>query len=174
MPGPTSLCPVSGAQRAVVERLWQLYMHDLSEFWGSMPDADGLYPPGRMPSYFDGPGRGGYLIFSDAALAGFALVRGLNREPKVLGDFFVVRAARSKGVGHAAALQVLGLHPGRWEIAFQEENRRAARFWRRVGADAAGSACREERRPVPGKPWLSPDTWLLLSSPPGSAGLADR
>ena len=162
MPGSTSLRPVSGAQRPVVERLWQLYTHDLSEFRGSMPDAEGLYPPGRLPAYFDDPGRAGYLIFSDDVLAGFALIRGLDREPTVVGDFFVVRAARRKRVGYAAALQLLGLHPGRWEIAFQEENAGAARFWRWVGADAAGPACREERRPVPGKPWLPPDTWLLL------------
>jgi predicted acetyltransferase len=136
----------------------------MSEFWGSMPDGEGLYQPGRLPAYFDDPDRGGYLIFSDSALAGFALIRGLSGAPRVIGDFFVVRAARRKHVGHEAAAQLLGLHPGRWEIAFQEENPGAARFWRRVGANAAGRACREERRPVPGKPWIPPDTWLLLST----------
>lgn len=164
MPGAVSLLPVRDAHRPVVARLWQLYSHDMSEFWGSMPDDEGLYQPGRLPAYFGDPDRCGYLIVSDSGLAGLALIRGLSGEPRVVGDFFVVRAARRKHVGHAAALQLLGLHPGRWEIAFQEENTGAARFWRRVGADAAGAACREERRPVPGKPWIPPDTWLLLST----------
>ena len=127
-----------------------------------MPDDKGLYKPGRLPGYFDDPDRGGYLIFSDSVLAGFALIRGLSAEPTVVGDFFVVRAARRKQVGQSAALQLFGLHPGHWEIAFQEENAGAARFWRRVGAQAAGLTCREERRPVPGKPEIPPDTWLLL------------
>lgn len=165
MPGsPTSLRLVGVPQRPVVERLWQLYLHDLSEFRGSMPEADGLFRSARLPGYLDGdPDRRGYLILSGRELAGFALVRGLITEPRVMGEFFVVRAARRRHVGQDAARQLFGLHPGRWEIAFQEENPRAARFWRRVGADAAGAACREERRPIPGKPWIPPDTWLLLT-----------
>jgi predicted acetyltransferase len=121
-----------------------------------MPNDEGLYQPGRLPAYFLDPDRCGYLIRADTALAGFVFIRGLSGEPRVVGDFFVVRAARRKHVGHAAALRLLRLHPGRWEIA--------ARFWRRVGADVAGHACREERRPVPDKPWIPPDTWLLLST----------
>ena len=62
----------------------------------------------------------------------------------MVGDFFVVRAARRKQVGQPAALQLFGLHPGHWEIAFQEDNAGAARFWRRVGAAAAGLMYREE------------------------------
>lgn len=160
----TSLRPVTREQWPVVERLWQLYRHDLSEFRGSMPDGEGLYKPGRLPTYFGDRDGCGYLIYSGSALAGFALIRGLSDEPRVMGEFFVVRAVRRKRVGYEAALQLLGLHPGRWEIAFQEENPGAARFWRRVATDAAGRAWREERRPVPGKPEIPPDTWLLLST----------
>jgi predicted acetyltransferase len=159
-----SLQPVTHAQRPVVERLWQLYAHDLSAFRGSMPDGDGLYKAGRLPTYFDDPDRCGYLVCSGAALAGFALIRGLSDQPRVMGEFFVVRAARRRRVGHQAAVALLGRHPGRWEIAFQEENAGAARFWRRVATDAVGPAWAEERRPVPGKPQLPPDTWLLLST----------
>jgi predicted acetyltransferase len=160
----TSLRPITREQRPVVERLWQLYIHDLSEFRGSMPDGAGLYRPGRLPTYFDDPDRRGYLIYRGSALAGFALIRGLSAEPRVMGEFFVVRAARRHGVGYAAALQLLGLHPGRWEIAFQEANPGAARFWRRVATQVAGAAWGEERRPVAGKPEIPPDTWLLLST----------
>jgi predicted acetyltransferase len=130
-----------------------------------MPDDEGLYTLGPLPSYFGDPDRCGYLIHSGPVLAGFALVRGLSAEPLVMGGFFVVRAARRQRTGYEAATELLRLHPGRWEIAFQEENPGAARFWRRVGADVAGAACEEERRPVPGKPEIPPDTWLLLNTP---------
>ena len=66
-----------------------------------------------------------------------------------------------------AALELLRLHPGCWGIPFQEENQGAARFWRRVATDIAGAACQEERRPVPGKQEIPPDTWLLLSTGAG-------
>lgn len=165
MAGPTSLRLIStGQQRHVAERLWQLYRHDLSEFRGSMPDEDGFYKQGRFPSFFEDPDRCGYLIYSGQALAGFALIRGLSGEPRVVGEFFVVRAMRRQHVGYEAALNLVHLHPGLWEIAFQEENQGAARFWRHVATDAARGAVEEERRPVPGKPEITPDTWLLLNT----------
>jgi predicted acetyltransferase len=148
----------------VAERLWQLYRHDLSEFWRDLPASDGLYARARVRSYFEDPDRCGYLIYSDQALAGFALIRGLAGETRVMGDFFVVRAARRQRVGHEAGVQVMRLHPGKWAIPFQEENSGAARFWRRLGAELAASGCEEEQRPVPGNPAEPPDIWLLLST----------
>jgi predicted acetyltransferase len=166
MPGPTSLRLITTSeQRQITERLWQLYVHDLSEFRGSMPGSEGLYKTGRLRTFFEDPDRCGYLIYSGQAVTGFALIRGLAGEPNVMGEFFVVRAARRQRVGHEAAVRVLSLHPGRWAIPFQEENPGAARFWRRVGADVAAAGYEEERRPVPGKPAIPPDTWLLLSTP---------
>src|SRR6266568_555930 len=95
MPGSTSLRLIATRQqRNIVDRLWQLYRHDLSEFRGYMPDSEGLYEPGRLPTFFEDPDRCGYLIYSGQALAGFALIRGLSQEPKVVGEFFVVLATR--------------------------------------------------------------------------------
>lgn len=163
---PVVLRLATADDRPVVERLWQLYAHDLSELRGSMPDAEGLFKPGRLPLYFEEPDRCVYVLSRDDVPAGFAMVRGLREGPRVMGEFFVVRAARRQGAGHDAAVQLLDRHPGPWEIAFQEENAGAARFWRRVAREAAarGGSWREERRPVPGKPEVQPDTWLLLDT----------
>jgi predicted acetyltransferase len=166
-----TLQPASPAQRPLVERLWQLYTHDLSQFRGSMPAADGLFRPGRLPLYFEDPDRTVHLIAAADGPAGFAMVRRLDDDTRVLGEFFVVRAARRRGIGRAAALELLRAHPGTWEIAFQEENPGAARFWRKVAHEAGPH--REERRPVPGKPELPPDTWLLLTVEPATHGQED-
>lgn len=165
MPEPVSLQLITTSeQRQTAGRLWQLYLHDLSEFRGSMPGSDGLYPTARLRTFFEVPDRCGYLICRGQALAGFALVRGLAASPMVMGEFFVVRAARRRSVGQEAAIRVLGLHPGAWEIPFQEENPGAARFWRHVGEKAAAGGCAQKRRPVPGNPDVPADTWLLLRS----------
>lgn len=92
-------------QRTLAERLWQLYWHDLSEFRGYMPGSSGLYETTRLLNYFEDPNRCGYLIYSDQALEGFALIHGLAGETRVMGDFFVVRAARRQHVGHDSAVK---------------------------------------------------------------------
>jgi predicted acetyltransferase len=59
---------------------------------------------------------------------GFAIVRGLGDPVRVLSSFFVVRSMRRAGVGLQAAGAIVALHPGRWEVAFQEANAAATRF----------------------------------------------
>jgi len=161
----TTLHPVTPDLHPLVERLGQLYRHDLSEFRDSWPDEEGTYRFPRLTAYLsDDPDRQAWLIRSGEHVAGFAFVRGLTEPARHIGEFFVVRRARRRGVGHDAALQLLRRHPGPWRIAFQDENPGAARFWRRVATDAVGDAWHEERLPVPDKPWLPPDVWLSLDT----------
>lgn len=160
---PTTLERATPAQHPLIERLWQLYRHDLSEFRDSMPDEAGLFRSDRLGSYFADPDRECLVVRVPEGPAGFVLLKGLGEgQVRALGEFFVVRRVRRRGVGREAALQALARHPGTWEIAFQEENPAAARFWRRVAREVAGDAWTEERRPVPDKPWIPPDVWLTL------------
>jgi predicted acetyltransferase len=152
--------------RSVVERLAQLERHDLSEFRGSTPGADGLFAFSGLPLFFSEPDRHAYLIYHGSTLAGFTLTRDLPDGATSISAFFIVRALRRRGIGDRAAQELLRLWPGPWAIAFQEENAGAARFWRRVVTAAVGPAWREERRPVPppAPANLPPDTWLLLDT----------
>jgi predicted acetyltransferase len=151
----------------VVERLWQLYSHDMSGVRGTLPNHEGLYKPGRLPTYFGDPDRCGYLISYDDAPAGFAFVQGLSGETRMIGDFFVVRAARRRRVGYDVARELLRRYPGRWEIGFQAANSGAPEFWRRVVSDAVGADWREELRPVPGKPHIPHDHFVVFEIPAG-------
>lgn len=189
VPAAVTLREVGEEAREVVERLWQLDQHDMSEFWGGMPGPDGLYDSGRLDLAFSDPERRIYLIHYGGDLAGFTTTRPLPDGATSIVGFFVVRAVRRRSVGRRAALALLRQRPGRWAIAFQKANAGAARFWRRVATEAVGTDWREERRPVPGKPQLPPDHWVLLDtsevadagganspnppSPPGSPKPAD-
>jgi predicted acetyltransferase len=163
VPSSITLQPITAEHHPLAERLWQLYRHDLSEFRGIYPDADGLFATERLWSFFDQADRCGYLVRQGDQVAGFVLVRGLVSGLRVMGEFFVVRAARRQQVGWHAALAVLRQHPGDWEIAFQENNPGAARFWRRVATELAADGYKDEQRPVPGKPEIEPDTWLSFT-----------
>jgi predicted acetyltransferase/ADP-ribose pyrophosphatase YjhB (NUDIX family) len=144
----------------LVEALWQLYQHDLSEFRHSAPGPDGRFASGRLPSYDARDDRAAYLARLGTVPCGFALVRGLgDGRTRRMGEFFVTRSARGRGTAAAFAREVVRAHPGRWEIPFQNENPRAAAFWRRFAA-ATMTDVGERTIPVPGKEHLPHDVWL--------------
>ncbi|HEX6724874.1 MAG TPA: hypothetical protein VF073_06485, partial [Gaiella sp.] len=102
---------ITDADLPVVERLWQLYSHDLSQVRGSLPNAEGLFKVGRLQTYLDDPEEVcGYLISFLGAPAGLAFVTGLSGRRRTIGDFFVVRAARRKRVGYEVARELLARH----------------------------------------------------------------
>jgi len=145
--------------RPVVERLWLMFRHDMSEFDGRLPFPDGTFLGERLEAAF-GADWAPYLLICGEFPVGLAFVCALSRPTRVLNSFFVVRGARRAGIGLRAVQQVVAKHPGRWEVAFQDANAGAVRFWRRVATEIAGEAWSEERRPVPGRPELPPDVWI--------------
>ncbi|QOV38064.1 GNAT family N-acetyltransferase [Streptomyces ferrugineus] len=158
--------PATPDDRPTVERLWLLFRHDMSEFDGQLPNPDGTFRTERLEAAFsDAADWAPYLFESGGRPAGFAFVRALGAPVHVLNSFFVVRGARRAGVGLRAVRQVVARHPGPWEIAFQDANAGAVRFWRRVAEELAPGAWSEERRPVPGRADLPPDVWISFRYP---------
>ncbi|MEU1020659.1 GNAT family N-acetyltransferase [Streptomyces sp. NPDC005904] len=148
------------ADRPLVQRLWLMFRHDMSEFDEALPDADGTFHAERPHVVLTDPDWAAYLLTLDARPAGLAFVRGLTGPKRVLNSFFVVRGARRAGIGLRAVPQVMARHPDPWEIAFQDANAGAVHFWRRVAREVAGDAWTEERRPVSHRPDLPPDVWI--------------
>ncbi|MFI2616999.1 GNAT family N-acetyltransferase [Streptomyces sp. NPDC018584] len=149
----------------VLERLWLLFGHDMSEFSGALPNPDGTFRSDRLQAAFAQADWAPYLLSSGPSPVGLALVRDLTAPTRVLNSFFVVRGARRTGIGLRAVQEVVSKHPGPWEVAFQDRNVAAVGFWRRVAVEIAGDAWTEERRPVPGRPDLPPDTWITFDAP---------
>jgi ADP-ribose pyrophosphatase YjhB (NUDIX family)/predicted acetyltransferase len=152
---PLRVTEVADDEWPLVERLWQLYQHDLSEFRHSSPDADGLFQARRLPTYREGNDSVAYLARRGDVPSGFALVHDLTGERRLMGEFFVTRSTRGRGVAAAFAREVAG----RWAIPFQNENPRAAAFWRRLAAGLLTDVS-ELTLEVPGKSHLPDDVWL--------------
>ncbi len=140
--------------------LWQLYQHDLSEFRHSAPDAAGRFRAERLEPVAGRRDRVAYVAHLGDVPCGFALVRGIARgRTRRMGEFFVTRSSRGRGVAAELARRVVTAHPGRWEIPFQDENPRAAAFWRRFALETLTDVS-ERTIPVPGKEHLPDDVWL--------------
>lgn len=156
--------PVDPPELPVLERLWSLFQHDLSEFRGGLPDADGTFRQDRLHLAMNDPAWASYLFWIQGRPVGLALVRALDQPVRVLNAFFVARGARRAGIGSRAVREVLLRHPGSWEVPFQDDNETAVHFWRRTARAIAGDDWTEERRAVPARPDLPPDVWISFAT----------
>lgn len=163
LPADVTVRPATPEDRPTVERLWLMFFHDLSEFRGTLPGPDGTFRNERVEHAFTRPEWAPYLFVHGGHPVGFAFVRALDAPVRVLNSFFVVRGARRLGIGSRAVREVLRRHPGDWEIAYQENNPAAVRFWPHVARDLAGEAWKRELRAVPGRPQVPPDVWISFT-----------
>ncbi len=158
--------PVAGDDDwSVVAWLWQAFRHDLAPIVGAYPRADGRYNHTWLDEWAASDDATAYVAWHDEAPVGFAIVNRLQDGPRGMGAFWVAPVVRRTGLGRRLARDVIGRHPGDWDIAFQQDNLGAGRFWRLV-ADELLTDWTEEARPVPGKPDVPPDTWISGSTRP--------
>jgi len=136
------------AQEPIIQNLVQLYTHDFSEFWAGTPRGDlrpdGRFDPYPLDDYWTQPGWAAALILSNGVLAGFVLINdqahsGQPVEHNV-GEFFILRKHRGRGVGRRAAEAIFSQQPGSWEVAVARKNVAAREFWRKtIGAPQASN-----------------------------------
>lgn len=133
----------------IINNLYPLYLHDLSEIWGWKPNKYGVFEDdetltlNEQNKVFDiwwskqsilFP----YLIMVDSIPTGFALVATPPYTPQgsdfYLNEFFILRSYRGKGVAEKAAIKVFNNHRGTWELQTNpnEGNKRAQTFWRKT------------------------------------------
>jgi len=133
----------------IINNLYPLYLHDLSDIWGWKPNQYGVFEEQDTRTLQDQnrvfdiwwehptilfP----YLIMADHIPAGFAMVATPPYTPHgsefYMNEFFVMRSFRGQGVAESAAVQVFDRHRGQWELQTNplERNLRAQAFWRRT------------------------------------------
>jgi predicted acetyltransferase len=152
---------VQASDRVLMERLWLMFRHDLSEFQGQLPRPDGSYRSERLEDVLKGhPEWAGYLISLGEVPIGFCFMRALQQPVRVLNAFFLVRPVRRRGYGLRAVQEVLSNHPGPCDVAFQANNETAVRFWQRVATEVSGDVWTQEERPIVGNPGATPDLWI--------------
>jgi predicted acetyltransferase len=160
-----SVKSATDSERPLIENLSQFYVYDFSEIEpaGSAKlefDAQGAFTP--LPDlnlYWRNESFHPLLIRVEEWLVGFALIntrshRGGTIEHN-MGEFFVARKHRRRGVATEAVRQILARHPGHWEVALAERNLAAKTFWPRA-IGAAPNVDRLVRLEGDGEHWRGP------------------
>jgi predicted acetyltransferase len=131
--------------RLPVQRMLELYQHDLSDLWNQDLDAHGEYGY-ALDRYWDSEGHHAFVATADERYAGFALVNQavrLGTEGWWMDQFFVLKKYRRHGLGSILARAVLAALPGRWEIGQMPTNHAAQAFWRKLVGQATNGRFKE-------------------------------
>jgi predicted acetyltransferase len=139
-------------------------MLELAEFRKAIVLVDGRFRDDRLLTYLAYEDHWPLLIKVNNEIVGFALVRKSKPDTHVIGEFFIKPESRRIGVGTLAVSQIVHSFPGAWEVPFQEENAKAAIFWRRTIAQL-GCEVSEVNSPVFDNPDLSHEVWLSFTIP---------
>lgn len=157
----TTVTLTDSATKFIINNLYPLYLHDLSEIWGWQPNQYGIYEDNETRTlneqnkvfdiWWEKPGvLYPYLIKENEVPAGFALVA---TPPYISGgcefylsEFFVLRPFRGKGIAEYAAKEVFNHHIGGWELQTNptEANVKAQHFWRRTLNEYVSGCYHEE------------------------------
>lgn len=125
------------AEKLILRHLLELYQYDLSAIENRDLDPNGLYGYEYLDQYWTEPGRHPFLVRVDGQIAGFALVNRHTCLPQTeegmsIGEFFVMKRYRGRGVGERVAVRIFDMFPGLWEVRELAENVGAQAFWRKV------------------------------------------
>lgn len=120
--------------RLPIQRMLELYQHDLSDIWDQDLDAHGEYGY-ALDRYWQAPLHQAFVMRCQGRYAGFALVDDdvrLRGNQLWMAQFFVLRKYRRRGIGRRGACKVFDTLRGRWEVGQMPGNEAAHAFWLRV------------------------------------------
>lgn len=127
--------PALITDKSIIQRMMELFRHDLSEFEDIDLDEHGYFGYPYLDYYWVEPERHPSIVRVDGKLAGFALINQHIYFPDSqysVAEFFILRKYRRRGIGHQVAIDIFDRFPGRWEISKLSTNIIALRFWRKV------------------------------------------
>ncbi|MDQ0464451.1 putative acetyltransferase [Caulobacter ginsengisoli] len=156
----------------LLEGLMQFYIYDFSEMeppgsTGFELDGTGRFEPyPYLDRYWSEEGRIPLILRVDGHPAGFALINSHSHRDdghveRNMGEFFVARKHRGRGLADWALHEILARYPGRWEIAIAQRNARAIVFWPRA-IKAAGNVSEIEEIQGDGIHWTGP-IWTFVA-----------
>ena len=129
--------------RILIANLFHYYVYDMSEYMDWAPGDSGLYLDDpeqiQIHDYWQKPDHFPFIIEVDNQLAGFALVQREEGGAMDVGQFFVLRRFKGKGIGLTAFKLVTEKFPGPWQVRVLTDNRAAMAFWSKAIAQVSQS-----------------------------------
>ncbi|MET3292312.1 UNVERIFIED_CONTAM: putative acetyltransferase [Brevibacillus sp. OAP136] len=123
-------------EKETLSNLLQFYIYDFSEFMDLQIEDNGRYGEYPVNEYWTDDARFPYLIWLDGKIAGFVLVKSINREEDdsyfSIAEFFILKRYRRTGLGKQVAKEIFQMHKGQWEVYQIDNNKPAQHFWKKT------------------------------------------
>ncbi|MFO8035358.1 MAG: GNAT family N-acetyltransferase [Anaerolineales bacterium] len=153
------LVPAARSEMKVMERLFQFYLYDFSQFVDLEIDQQGCFEYPSLDVYWQEPDRFPYFIEVEGKLAGFVLIKkgtGLDedRESYDVAEFFVLRGYRRQRVGTRSAHRIWDRFPGRWVVRVMLVNQHAVEFWKKTIREYTGGEYQKWKITRDGYTWI--------------------
>ena len=151
----------SRAERELIRRMMELYLHDFSEFEGNDLNEHAVFGYGDLDYFWFEETHAAFIMRVDGQLGGFALVDNevvIEYNERSLTEFFVLRKYRRRGVGRMVAKRIFDELPGKWEVRVIAANVPAQGFWRSVISDYMGG--RFDERELSNDEWTGRVFWF--------------
>jgi predicted acetyltransferase len=141
----------------LLRNLFELYLHDMAEWFQFDIGADGRYDYDTQAAVWD-MGYDVRLVKVGPALAGFAITGKAPPgypDPEIsdVHEFFVIRRFRRTGIGQSVATELWNRTPGEWLVRVFEPNLPAVPFWRATIATYTAGEYTETRELRNDRPW---------------------
>ncbi len=126
------LVQIKKEETNILERLLQLYLHDISfHFPMNFDESTGLYLCYSLDKYFDDSINYAYFIKHEEKLAGFMFVD-TDDNNIYIQEMFVLNSYKNKSIGKLAAFEVFNKHKGNWMIKSLPCSEPSERFWNKT------------------------------------------
>lgn len=127
---------VNTDEKEIVYNLFNYYLYDMSEYTGWNLDSTGKidFDTSILEIYWKEEDYYPYFILCDSEIAGFSFIRKdpFNESFYDIGQFFVLRKFKGKGIGRRAFELSVSKYPGKWLTRVLPNNKGAMSFWIKV------------------------------------------
>lgn len=124
------LIKVNKNEKEKLEKLLQLYLHDLSIYFPLDFDSEKCEYKYDLDKYFNNDFA--YFIKSDNNILGFILIDNNGESNYEISEMFVLNNYKNKKVGTISVIKAFALYKGKWTIKVVPKSEIAEKFWVKV------------------------------------------
>ena len=122
------LTKVDKKDRIILERLLQLYLHEITIYFPIDIDNDGLYHYHNIDNYFNNDNNIAYFIKENNTLVGFILFDIINNQ-NIIQEIFIINNYKRNGFAKKAVFKLFENIKGEYIVKALPNSKVAELFW---------------------------------------------